>query len=282
MNKSTDVFPSDSFWRTFNRDLRQAQGRVIIQSPFVTIKRLRILQPILLELLHRDVSICVFVQRPQRTNSTVKPSDAETDRIRSFQDCLRSMDRLGLHVNDRVDIHEKLAIIDETILWEGSMNILSHSRTSERMRRIVSSSETTAALQLHGLLDCTNCRKVSPEHSVGLVEQLVDARRAQSLSQAELARRCEVSPNAIARVESPDSDSRLSSLSRFAANLDHEIILVPKWLVPSVRNFISRESATGARKDAKQTAQANHAAKPIVKCGIQDGYIFERRDSRQS
>lgn len=151
MDKATDVFSSDSFWRAFARDLREAQGRVIIQSPFVTIKRLRILQPILFELIQRNVSVCVFVQRPQRTNSAVKPSDAETDRIRSFQDCLRSMDRLGLHVNDRLDIHEKLAIIDESILWEGSMNILSHSRTSERMRRIVSSNE------LPGRSNCTGC-----------------------------------------------------------------------------------------------------------------------------
>lgn len=267
MDKATDVFPSDSFWRAFTRDLRQARARVIIQSPFVTIKRLRILQPVLLELIQRNVSVCVFVQRPQRLNSSIRPSEAETERLRSFQDCLQSMNRLGLHVNDRADIHEKLAIIDQSILWEGSLNILSHSRTSERMRRILSSNETSGALQLHRLLDCTNCRKVSPEHSVGLVEQLVVARRAQGLSQAELARRCSVSPNAIARVESPDSDTRLSSLSRFAANLDHEIILVPKWLVPSVRNFISREGATGARKDAKQTAQANHTATPVVQRG---------------
>lgn len=258
MDKATDVFSSDSFWRAFARDLREAQGRVIIQSPFVTIKRLRILQPILFELIQRNVSVCVFVQRPQRTNSAVKPSDAETDRIRSFQDCLRSMDRLGLHVNDRLDIHEKLAIIDESILWEGSMNILSHSRTSERMRRIVSSNETSGALQLHRLLDCTNCRRVSPEHSVGLVEQLVDARLAQSLSRAELARRCNVSPTAIARVELPGSNSRLSSLLRFAANLDHEIILVPKWLVPSVRNFIARENATDGSKSASGPYRALH------------------------
>ena len=33
--------------------------------------------------------------------------------------------------------HRKLAVIDRKILWEGSLNILSHVRSREIMRRIV-------------------------------------------------------------------------------------------------------------------------------------------------
>lgn len=38
-------------------------------------------------------------------------------------------------VIERHSMHQKVAIIDGTIAWEGSLNILSHKDTEEQMRR---------------------------------------------------------------------------------------------------------------------------------------------------
>jgi ribosomal protein L37AE/L43A len=46
----------------------------------------------------------------------------------------------GVAVDLRAWMHEKFAIIDKSILWIGSLNIFSHSKTSETMLRIPSES----------------------------------------------------------------------------------------------------------------------------------------------
>ena len=50
------------------------------------------------------------------------------------------MQEIGIKVFYTIKHHRKLAIIDEEILWEGSLNILSQGDSCEIMRRTVSSS----------------------------------------------------------------------------------------------------------------------------------------------
>jgi hypothetical protein len=50
------------------------------------------------------------------------------------------LDKIGVKVVQQKDIHQKVAIIDDHISWEGSLNILSHTgSTLEHMRRLVGS-----------------------------------------------------------------------------------------------------------------------------------------------
>jgi phosphatidylserine/phosphatidylglycerophosphate/cardiolipin synthase-like enzyme len=44
-------------------------------------------------------------------------------------------------------IHEKVAIIDRQILWEGSLNILSHRASNEMMRRIESKESSVEVME---------------------------------------------------------------------------------------------------------------------------------------
>jgi predicted RNA-binding Zn-ribbon protein involved in translation (DUF1610 family) len=51
-------------------------------------------------------------------------------------DALRS---LGVAVDLRARMHEKIALVDQSVAWHGSLNILSHRDTSESMLRLDSS-----------------------------------------------------------------------------------------------------------------------------------------------
>jgi len=42
---------------------------------------------------------------------------------------------IGVKVIERPGMHQKVAILDDTIAWEGSLNILSHRDSQEQMRR---------------------------------------------------------------------------------------------------------------------------------------------------
>src|SRR4051794_41682470 len=56
-----------------------------------------------------------------------------------------------------------------------------------------------------------------------LIEELVRARRESELSQTEIAARMGTSQSAVARLESGDLDTRLSTLERYAAALGRTV-----------------------------------------------------------
>lgn len=48
------------------------------------------------------------------------------------------MRRDGITVRIRKGMHEKVILIDDVVVWQGSLNLLSHKSTTEQMQRIAS------------------------------------------------------------------------------------------------------------------------------------------------
>ncbi|MFO0971376.1 MAG: phospholipase D-like domain-containing protein [Candidatus Saccharimonadales bacterium] len=130
MNNS-ELFDSDSFYKAFERDLRSAKHSVIIESPFITSRRMEYLLPILIKLRRNGVRVVVNTRDPKEHN--------EEYAIQA-EDVIATMQEIGVKVLYTVKHHRKLAIIDGEILWEGSLNILSQGDSCEVMRRTVSTS----------------------------------------------------------------------------------------------------------------------------------------------
>lgn len=128
MNSST-LFDNNTFYKAFERDLRRARQSVIIESPFITRRRMEHLLPLLTRLRHKGVRIVVNTRNPEEHN--------EEYAIQA-EDAVAVMQDIGVKVLYTVKHHRKLAIIDEEILWEGSLNILSQADSCEIMRRTVS------------------------------------------------------------------------------------------------------------------------------------------------
>lgn len=127
---SSRLYDNKSFYKMFGKDLWHAQHSVIIESPFITAKRMEELLPILRKLRQRGVRITVNTRNPKEHD------DAEY----KYQAALAvyEMQELDITVLYTVKHHRKLAIIDGEILWEGSLNILSQIDSCEIMRRTVS------------------------------------------------------------------------------------------------------------------------------------------------
>ncbi len=130
MNNSA-LFDNNTFYKAFERDLRRARQSVIIESPFITKRRMEHLLPLLKRLRRKGVRIVVNTRNPEEHN--------EEYAIQA-EDAVASMQDIGIKVLYTVKHHRKLAIIDEEILWEGSLNILSQGDSCEIMRRTVSNS----------------------------------------------------------------------------------------------------------------------------------------------
>ncbi len=126
---SSKLYDQNGFYKAFIKDLNKAKSRVIIESPFLTKKRVTSLLPTIEKLINKNVNVIV----------NTKPLDEQSFEL--YNQAYWSIARLqsiGVIVLFTTGHHRKLAIIDSEILWEGSLNILSQNDSCELMRRIVS------------------------------------------------------------------------------------------------------------------------------------------------
>lgn len=122
------LFDEKSFYNQFIYDLRHCQKEVIIESPFICSSRMKVLYPIFKELVIRQVKVYVFTRDPKEHPKPMA-EQAEYEITRFEYLGVQPFICSGNH-------HRKLAIIDRKILWEGSLNILSQTKSREIMRRI--------------------------------------------------------------------------------------------------------------------------------------------------
>lgn len=128
---NSTLHDENSFYKAFLNDLKRCQKELIIESPYITASRMATLYPIFNELIKNGIKIHII---------TRDPIDHEDEYLRhqSTNEILHCME-LGINVILLKGFHHrKLAIIDQNILWEGSLNILSQTRSQEIMRRIES------------------------------------------------------------------------------------------------------------------------------------------------
>jgi hypothetical protein len=141
-----NLFPSrlydqNTFYNAFLKDLRRAKTRVIIESPFMTEKRMQVLLPIIKKLRAKNIRIIV----------NTKPFDEHEPIYREQAIwAVGIMQDMGIDVLLTSGHHRKLAIIDD-ILWEGSLNILSQNNSCEIMRRTKSAKIVKSMISFTGL-----------------------------------------------------------------------------------------------------------------------------------
>jgi hypothetical protein len=136
------LFNNETFYRTFMCDLTAARRNVIIESPFITSRRIETLLPVIAKLRRKGVSIIV---------NTRCPEEHEDDYIQQAYDAIQAMQEIGVTVLYTTRHHRKLAGVDN-VLWEGSLNILSYSDSCEVMRRIESKEAADEMLRFTGVI----------------------------------------------------------------------------------------------------------------------------------
>lgn len=126
---ASQLYDQDTFYKAFVHDLKNCTSELIIESPFITTKRVNLLLPIIDNLAKRGVNIVVNTRNPHEHDG-IYQAQAEA--------AVAELQALDVSVLYTVGHHRKLAIIDRTTTWEGSLNILSHNDSCEIMRRTLS------------------------------------------------------------------------------------------------------------------------------------------------
>ena len=113
----TSLHDEKTFFSKFLTDLENSQNEVIIESPFITIARMKTFWPMFRRLVERGVKIYIVTRDPrEHLDSYDQQSEVEIQEFEAVG--IQVLLCTGNH-------HRKLAIIDRNILWEGSLNILS-------------------------------------------------------------------------------------------------------------------------------------------------------------
>jgi len=135
------LYDEKTFYQAFLSDLESCQNEVIIESPYITRQRMGMFDRNFKKLLERSVKIYIFTRNPQEHDQFMEPQSEET---------IRWCESIGIQVFLCLgNHHRKLAIIDRKILWEGSLNILSQTKSREIMRKI---DDKEAALEMFNFL----------------------------------------------------------------------------------------------------------------------------------
>ena len=120
------IMTQDRFYPFFCGDVNYAKERVIIYSPFITQDRLAIIEPCFKSAVERGVRVFVI---------TKALGDRGKRELSNYRMLESTLEKWGIVVIHKRRMHEKLAIIDNKVLWIGSLNILSYSSTQEIMER---------------------------------------------------------------------------------------------------------------------------------------------------
>ena len=124
------IFNKDNFLPVFNQDIVAAKKEILIVSPFVRKRRTQQMIQQLKIPLSKNIRVSA-VTRPQ--------DDFAAKDHPSLQNTLNLLTANGVNVIFKSNIHQKFAIIDQKVVWYGSINLLSYGSAQESIMRIESS-----------------------------------------------------------------------------------------------------------------------------------------------
>ena len=143
----TQFLTEGTFYPRFTEDLKSAKSSILIFSPFLTKRGTNRWIDLLRFAISRGVRVRL-VTRP--------PGDQGGVLDEGLPAVVKHIRELGIPVDYRARIHEKIAIIDEEILWHGSLNIFSQRDTTESMLRLRS---PAACARVSGYVTSPTARK---------------------------------------------------------------------------------------------------------------------------
>lgn len=136
------LYDENKFYEIFVRDLKKCHNELIIESAYMTTKRVHYLLPHFEKLKKSHIRVVINTRDPEEHDNCLREEARRS---------LSLLLEIGVQVIFSESLHRKTAIIDRNILWEGSLNILSQNNSREVMRRTDSSALSWQMVRFSGL-----------------------------------------------------------------------------------------------------------------------------------
>ena len=114
------------FYPALADDIGGAERQVVVYSPFLTAQRVSQVEPLLRKAVDQGVEVWVVTKAlDERAKQDQAAYSGIEDRLSAA----------GVRIVHKARMHEKLVLIDDEVVWVGSLNPLSFSDTQEIMER---------------------------------------------------------------------------------------------------------------------------------------------------
>jgi superfamily II DNA or RNA helicase len=128
-DESVDIiFDNNNFLQVYKNDLVNAAREIVIVSPFVTKRRAMQMLELMSVALDQKVEVTIIT----------RPANDFKDKP-ALEEVLGLLKAAGVNLVCKSNIHQKFAVIDQKIVWYGSVNLLSFGRAEESIMRLNSS-----------------------------------------------------------------------------------------------------------------------------------------------
>jgi superfamily II DNA or RNA helicase len=133
------IYDFESYSPVYEKDLRQARSNIVISSPRMAKHKVYRMAAILKDIQETGVKITIVTWHPD-----AYLYGSEIHRI-ELMEYLRN---LGFYIQLAEDTCRRYAVIDEEIVWYGSMNLLSKDDIEDNIMRVVSKSIAAELLEM--------------------------------------------------------------------------------------------------------------------------------------
>ena len=123
---ANSIFDCDNYLEVLEKDIRAASARVFISSPSLSAGKVRWLLTLL---QNKNISAIVFA-----TDPAIYPEDGREHHI----DLIQRLQISSVRVILKKHCCERYAVIDDSLVWYGSMNLLSQEKADDSLMRLVS------------------------------------------------------------------------------------------------------------------------------------------------
>ena len=117
------------YWRKCITSVSEPIKKLIISSPGVNEKKVNQLITLMQKKQETGISVMVL---------TLSPESYPEKRVEKTRELIEHLVGVGIKVIERPVMHEHYAVIDEEIVWYGSMNLLSGEKEDDNLMRVLS------------------------------------------------------------------------------------------------------------------------------------------------
>lgn len=123
------IYDGKSFYTVYCQDIKSARKEILIVCPFMRKNRITHLSKFFLQAVLNGAKVTVITRPPEDFKEADQKAVKENTSI--LKNC-------GVDVIHKSDFHQKFTVIDNQIIWYGSVNFLSFGTNEESIMRFVS------------------------------------------------------------------------------------------------------------------------------------------------
>ena len=133
------IFDIDSYEKVYAKDLLEANKEIIISSPGLNRAKVDAFVKLIKHRQEDGVNITVI---------TLNPEGYPEEKIKDTKRLVEILKNCGIRIKLQEHMHEHFAIIDDEIVWYGSMNLLSRAKVDDNLMRVKSKDAAQELLEM--------------------------------------------------------------------------------------------------------------------------------------